>query len=82
MLPLATDEIRKLNAFKFFLKMNAMNALKFIPLDEESEKPIAFQMHEGLLASSRLVMGCHSLNQSGATDCIPYSYGQVYTVRV
>jgi hypothetical protein len=26
MLPLATDEIRKLNAFKFFLKLNAINA--------------------------------------------------------
>ena len=25
-LPLATDEIKKLNAFKFFLKLNAMNA--------------------------------------------------------
>ena len=82
MLPLATDEIRKLNAFKFFLKMNAMNAFCFIPLDEESEKPMAFQMHEGLLASSRLAMGCHPPNQSDATDCIPYSYGQVYTVRV
>jgi hypothetical protein len=62
--------------------MNAMNAFWFIPLDEESEKPIAFQIHEGLLASSRLAMGCHPPNQSGATDCIPYSCGQVYTVRV
>jgi hypothetical protein len=35
MLPLATDEIRKLNAFKLFLKMNAINAFWFIPLDEE-----------------------------------------------
>ena len=30
--------------------MNAMNAFWFIPLDEESEKPMAFQMYEGLLA--------------------------------
>ena len=30
--------------------MNAMNAFWFIPLDEESEKPMAFQMQEGLLA--------------------------------
>ncbi len=51
MLPLATDEIRKLNAFKFFLNLNAMNAFWFIPLDEESEKPIAFQTNEGLIDS-------------------------------
>ena len=82
MLPLATDEIRKLNAFKFFLKLNAMNAFYFIPLNEESEKSIAFQMHEGTLVSSRLAMGCHPPIHSDATNCIPYSYGQVYTVRV
>ena len=43
-LPLATDEIKKLNAFKFFLKMDAMNAFCSIPLDEESKKLMAFQM--------------------------------------
>ena len=60
--------------------MNAMNVFWFIPLDEESEKPMAFQIYEGLLAL--LYMGCHPPNQSDATDCIPYSYGQIYTVRV
>ena len=33
-LPLATDEIKKLHAYKFFLKMDAMNAFWSIPLDE------------------------------------------------
>ncbi len=37
-LPLATDEIKNLNAFKFILKMDAMNAFSSIPLDEESKK--------------------------------------------
>jgi hypothetical protein len=41
---LATDEIKKPNAFKFFLKMDAMNAFCSIPLDEESKKLMAFQM--------------------------------------
>jgi hypothetical protein len=41
-LPLTTDEMKKLKAFKFFLKMDAMNAFWFIPLDEESNKPMAF----------------------------------------
>ena len=40
--------------------MNAMNAFWFIPLDEESEKPIAFQTNEGLI---RLIMGCRSASQ-------------------
>jgi hypothetical protein len=44
-LPLATDEIKKLNAFKFFLKMDAMNAFCSISLDDESKKLMAFQMH-------------------------------------
>jgi hypothetical protein len=35
-LPPATDEIKKLHAFKYFLKMDAMNAFWSIPLDEES----------------------------------------------
>ncbi len=35
-LPLATDEIKKLHAYKFFFKMDAMNAFWSIPLDEES----------------------------------------------
>jgi hypothetical protein len=43
-LPLATDEIKKLNAFKFFLKTDAMNAFCSIPLDEESKKLMAFLM--------------------------------------
>jgi hypothetical protein len=45
MLLLATDEIKKLNAFKFFLKMpDATNAFWSITLDEESKKLMVFQM--------------------------------------
>jgi hypothetical protein len=62
-LPLATDEIKKLHAFKYFLKMDAMNAFWSIPLDEESKKLMAFQTHEGVFAWSRLTMGCRPASQ-------------------
>ncbi len=62
-LPLATDEIKKLHAFKYFLKMDAMNAFWSIPLDEESKKLMAFQTHEGVFAWSRLTMGCRQASQ-------------------
>ena len=62
-LPLATDEIKKLHAFKYFLKMDAMNAFWSIPLDEESKKLMAFQTHEGVFAWSRLTMGCRPTSQ-------------------
>ena len=35
-LPLATDEIKKLHGYKFFIKADAMHAYWSIPLDEES----------------------------------------------
>ena len=62
-LPLATDEIKKLHAFRYFLKMDAMNAFWSIPLDEESKKLMAFQTHEGVFAWSRLTMGCRPASQ-------------------
>ena len=71
-LPLATDEIKKLHAYKFFLKMDAMNAFWSIPLDEESKKLMAFQTHEGVFAWSRLTMGCRPASQVQQTA---FSYG-------
>jgi hypothetical protein len=62
-LPLVTDEIKKLHAFKYFFKMDAMNAFWSIPLDEESKKLMAFQTHEGVFAWSRLTMGCRPASQ-------------------
>jgi hypothetical protein len=62
-LPLATNEIKKLHDYKFFLKMDAMNAFWSIPLDEESKKLMAFQTHEGVFAWSRLTMGCRPASQ-------------------
>ena len=35
-LPLATDEIKKLHHFKYYLQADAANAFWSIPLDEES----------------------------------------------
>ncbi len=69
-LPLATDEIKKLHAYKFFFKMDAMNAFWSIPLDDESKKLMAFQTHEGVFAWNRLTMGCRPAS-------IPYSNGQI-----
>ncbi len=66
-LPLATDEIKKLHAYKYFLKMDAMNAFWSIPLDEESKKIMAFQTHEGVFAWSRLTMGCRPASQMQQT---------------
>jgi hypothetical protein len=46
-LPLATDEIKKLHGYKFFIKADAMHAYWSIPLDEESKKLLAFQGQRG-----------------------------------
>lgn len=62
-LPLATDEIKKLHGYRFFLKADAMHAFWSIPLDEESKKLMAFQTHEGVFAWSRLTMGCRPSSQ-------------------
>ena len=56
-LPLATDEIKKLHHFKYYLQADAANAFWSIPLDEESKRLTAFQTHEGVFAWDRLTMG-------------------------
>jgi hypothetical protein len=62
-LPLATDEIKKLHGYKYFIKLDAMHAFWAIPLDEESKKLLAFQTHEGVFMWSRLTMGCRPSSQ-------------------
>ena len=62
-LPLATDEIKKLHGYQYFIKLDAMHAFWAIPLDEESKKLLAFQTHEGVFMWSRLTMGCRPSSQ-------------------
>ena len=62
-LPLATDEIKKLHGFKYFIKADAMHAYWSIPLDDESKKLLCFQTHEGVFAWNRLTMGCRPSSQ-------------------
>ena len=45
-----------------------MHAFWAIPLDEESKKLMAFQTHEGVVAWSRLTMGCRPTSQVQQTD--------------
>mgnify|MGYP000135273970 FL=1 len=56
-LPLATNEIKKLHHWNFYLKADAVNAFWSIPLDDECRRMTAFQTHEGIFAWDRLTMG-------------------------
>ena len=56
-LPLATDEIKKLHHYRYFLQADAANAFWSIPLDAESRRLTAFQTREGVFAWDRLTMG-------------------------
>jgi hypothetical protein len=49
-LPLATNEIKKLHHWNFYLKADAANAFWSIPLDDESRRMTAFQRHEDIFA--------------------------------
>jgi hypothetical protein len=55
--PLATDEIKKLHHYKYFLQLDGSQAYWSIPIDEESKRLLAFQTHEGVFAWDRLTMG-------------------------
>ena len=48
--PLATDEIKKLHHYKFYLQLDGSQAYWSIPLDEDSRRLLAFQTHEGVFA--------------------------------
>ena len=54
--PLATDEIKKLHHYKYYLQLDGSQAFWSIPLTEESKKLLAFQTHEGVFAWDRLTM--------------------------
>ncbi len=56
-LSFATNEIKKLHHWSFYLKANAANAFWSIPLDDESRRMTAFQTHEDIFAWDRLTMG-------------------------
>ena len=66
--PLATDEIKKLHHYKYYLQLDGSQAFWSIPLTEESKKLLAFQTHEGIFAWDRLTMGAQpsSSVQQGA----------------
>ena len=66
--PLATDEIKKLHHYKYYLQLDGSQAFWSIPLDEDSKKLLAFQTHEGVFAWDRLTMGAQpsSSVQQGA----------------
>ena len=66
--PLATDEIKKLHHYKYYLQLDGSQAFWSIPLTEESKKLLAFQTHEGVFAWDRLTMGAQpsSSVQQGA----------------
>ena len=67
-MPLATDEIKKLHHYKYYLQLDGSQAFWSIPLDEDSRKLLAFQTHEGVFAWDRLTMGAQpsSSVQQGA----------------
>ena len=56
-LPMATDEIKKLHHYRYYLQADAANAFWSIPLDDESRRLTAFQTHQGVFAWDRLTMG-------------------------
>ena len=66
--PLATDEIKKLHHYKYYLQLDGSQAYWSIPLDEDSRRLLAFQTHEGVFAWDRLTMGAQpsSSVQQGA----------------
>ena len=54
---LATDEIKKLHYFKYYLQADTANVFWSIPLDKESRRLAAFQTHKGVFAWDRPTMG-------------------------
>ena len=72
-MPLATDEIKKLHHYKYYLQLDGSQAFWSIPLDEESKKLLAFQTHEGVFAWDRLTMGAQpssSVQQSAYHEAL------------
>jgi hypothetical protein len=55
--PLATDEIKKLSGYKYFLQVDGFSAYWSIPVCEESKRLTAFHTPDGIHCWNRLMMG-------------------------
>jgi hypothetical protein len=55
--PLATDEIKKLHGFRYYLQVDGFSAYWSIPVCEESKRITAFHTPDGVHCWNRLLMG-------------------------
>jgi hypothetical protein len=55
--PLATDEIKKLHGFNYYLQVDGFGAYWSIPVCEESKRLTAFHIQDGIFCWNRLMMG-------------------------
>ena len=55
--PLATDEIKKLHGYKYYLQVDGFSAYWSIPVCEESKRLTAFHTPDGIYCWNRLMMG-------------------------
>ena len=55
--PLATDEIKKLHGFNYYLQVDGFSAYWSIPVCEESKRLTAFHTPDGIHCWNRLMMG-------------------------
>jgi hypothetical protein len=56
-IPLATDEIKKLEGYKYYLQADGFSAYWSIPVCEESKRLTAFHTPDGIHCWTRLMMG-------------------------
>ena len=56
-IPLATDEIKKLEGFRYYLQADGFSAYWSIPVCEESKRLTAFHTPDGIYCWTRLMMG-------------------------
>jgi hypothetical protein len=56
-MPLATDEIKKLHGFRYYLQVDGFSAYWSIPVCEESKRLTAFHTPDGIHCWNRLMMG-------------------------
>jgi hypothetical protein len=55
--PFATDEIKKLHGFNYYLQVDGFSAYWSIPVCEESKRLTAFHTPDGIRCWNRLMMG-------------------------
>ncbi len=70
---LATNEIKKLHHWNFYLKADAANAFWSIPLDDEFRRMTAYQTHEGIFVWDHLTMGTRPASTVQQSAYYPYS---------